>query len=127
VSVTSTFVDAPAPAGSSDGLSRASATSAHQFSALVTHARGPLQVSFEIEAAGDHYVTLFDPVSFAARAFRFPAFTRADLASSYRLPFGRTVLRLFGTVENVFDRSYFVQGFRAAGRTGRGGLMVTFR
>ena len=28
-------------------------------------------------------------------------------------------------VENVFDHRYFVQGFRTAGRTARGGLAVT--
>jgi vitamin B12 transporter len=125
VAVAYTFVDAPPPAGGRDGLPRASAIAAHQFSGLVTHARGPLQLSFEIEAAGDHYVTLFDPVSFASRAYRFAGVTRGDLAASYRIPIGRTVFRVFGTVENVFDRIYFVQGFRTAGRTARAGLMVT--
>ena len=125
VSVAYTFVDAPPPAASRDGLPRASAISAHQFSALVTHAGGPLQLSFEIEAAGDHYVALFDPVSFASRAYRFAGVAKGDLAASYRMRIGRTVFRAFATVENVFDRNYFVQGFRTAGRTARAGLMVT--
>jgi vitamin B12 transporter len=127
VAVAYTFVDAPPPSGNGDGLPRAAATSAHQFSGLITYARGPLQLSFEIEAAGDHYATLFDPVSFASRAYRFAAVTKGDLAAGYRIPVGRTALRVFATVENVFDRTYFVQGFRTAGRTGRAGLMVTFR
>jgi outer membrane receptor protein involved in Fe transport len=38
----------------------------------------------------------------------------------------RIAARLFGTVENLFDRTYFVQGFRAAGRVARGGVAVTF-
>jgi vitamin B12 transporter len=59
VSVAYTFVDAPPPAGSRDGLPRASALSAHQLSALVRHVLGPLHLSFEFQAAGDHYVTLF--------------------------------------------------------------------
>lgn len=126
VSVAYTFADAPPPAGGRDGLPRASAISAHQFSTLVTHILGPLQLSFELEAAGDHYVTLFDPVSFGSRAYRFAGVTKGDLAGSYRIPMRRAGIRLFGTVENVFDRRYFVQGFRTAGRTVRGGLAVAF-
>jgi vitamin B12 transporter len=124
--VTYTFVDAPPPAGGRDGLPRASAISAHQFSTLVTHIFGRLQLSFELEAVGDHYVTLFDPVSFGSRAYRFAAVTKGDVAGTYRIPIRRAGIRLFGTVENVFDRHYFVQGFRVAGRTGRGGLAVSF-
>ncbi|MGH9310915.1 MAG: hypothetical protein ACRD1U_16180, partial [Vicinamibacterales bacterium] len=126
VSAAYTFVDAPPPAGNRDGLPRASAISAHQFSTLVTHLLGPLQLSFELSAAGDHYVTLFDPVSFGSRAYRFAGVTRGDLAGSYRIPIRRAGVRLFGTVENVFDRGYFVQGFGTAGRIARGGLGVTF-
>jgi vitamin B12 transporter len=126
VSVAYTFVDAPPPAGNRDGLPRASAISAHQYSTLVTHILGPLQLSFELEAAGDHYVTLFDTVSFDSRAYRFASVTKGDLSGSYRIPIRHHSVRLFGTVENVFDRDYFVQGFRTAGRTARGGLAVAF-
>ena len=125
-SVAYTFSHAPPPDGNRDGLPRAAAISAHQFSALVIQRLGGLQMSFELEAAGDHYVTLFDPVSFGSRAYRFAGLAKGDLAASYRLPLGRAGARLFGTVENVFDRRYFVQGFRAAGRIARGGLAVTF-
>jgi iron complex outermembrane receptor protein len=126
VAVAYTFVDAPPPAGDRDGLPRASAVSAHLFSTLVTQTLGPLQLSFELEAASDHYATLFDPVSFGSRAYRFTRVTRGDVAGSYRIPIRRHAVRLFGTVENVFDRRYFVQGFATAGRTARVGLAVTF-
>jgi outer membrane receptor protein involved in Fe transport len=120
-----TFADAPPPDGDRDGLPRAAAIPAHQFSALVIQRLGGLHVSFELEAAGDHYVTLFDPVFFGARAYRFGGLTRGDLAASYRFSLGRAGARVFGTVENVFAHRYFVQGFRAAGRVARGGLAVT--
>jgi vitamin B12 transporter len=126
VSVAYTFVDAPPPVGSRDGLPRASAISAHQYSAVVSQTLGRLQLSIEVEAAGDHYVTLFDPVSFGSRAYRFAGVRKGDLAGSYRLPLAHASLRIFGAVENAFDRRYFVQGFRTAGRTARGGLAVTF-
>jgi outer membrane receptor protein involved in Fe transport len=124
LNVAYTFADAPPPVTDSDGLPRASAISAHQFSTLVTFTRDPLRLSFELEAAGDHYVTLFDPVSFGSRAYRFAGFTKGDVAGSYRIPFPRIDVRLFGTVDNVFDRRYFVQGFQTAGRTARGGVSV---
>jgi iron complex outermembrane receptor protein len=126
VSVAYTFADAPPPAGGRDGLPRASAISAHQFSTLVTHILGPLQLSFELEAAGDHYVTLFDPVTFGSRAYRFAGIAKGDVAGSYRIPLRRAGIRLFGTVENVFDHRYVVQGFGTAGRTARGGMAVAF-
>jgi vitamin B12 transporter len=125
-SVAYTFADAPPPAGERDGLPRASAISAHQVSMLVTQILGPLQLSFELEAAGGHYVTLFDPVSFGSRAYRFAAVTKGDVGGSYRIRMRRATIRVFGTVENVFDRDYVVQGFRTARRTGRGGLALAF-
>lgn len=125
-SVAYTFADAPPPAGDRDGLPRAAAVSAHQFSAHLVQRVGRLQVSFELEAAGDHYVTLFDPVSFGSRAYRFEGLVKADLAARYTLSRAPAGVRLFATVDNLFDRAYFVQGFRAPGRIGRGGLAVTF-
>jgi iron complex outermembrane receptor protein len=121
-----TFVDAPPPGGTLDGLPRAAAISAHQFSAHVLQRIARLQLSFELEAAGDHYVSLFDSVSFGSRAYRFDGLVKADLAATYSLSRGRAGARLFGTVENLFDHTYFVQGFRTPGRIGRGGVQVTF-
>ncbi len=126
ISTAYTFVDAPPPAGGVDGLPRAAAVPAHQFSALVSQTLGPLQLSLEVEAAGDHYVALFDPVTFGSRAYRFTGVRKSDLAGSYRLRLAHGSVRIFGTAENVFDCRYFVQGFRTAGRIARGGLAVTF-
>jgi vitamin B12 transporter len=126
MSVAYTFVDAPPPPTNRDGLPRAAATPARQFSVFVTQQAGGLQLTMELEVGGDHFVTLFDPVSFGSRAYRFGGFAKTDIAAAYRLPLGRAGTRLFGTVENVFDRGYFVQGFRAAGRVARGGMAVTW-
>jgi iron complex outermembrane receptor protein len=124
VSVAYTFADAPAPAGGRAGLPRAAAVPAHQMSALVVHRLRDLQWSFELEAAGDHYVSLFDPVSFGSRAYRFRGLVKGDLVASYALVRGR--MRVVATIDNLFGHTYFVQGFRTAGRTGRAGLAVTF-
>ena len=125
-SVAYTFADAPPPAGGSDGLPRAAGVAAHQFSAHAVQRAGPVQMSFEVEASGDHYVTLFDPVTFGSRAYRFDRFVKADLAASYTLSRGPARIRVFGTIGNVFGQPYFVQGFRTPRRVGRGGLAVTF-
>lgn len=121
-----TFVDADAPAGSRDGLPRAAATAAHQVSAWVTQRIRRVHLSFEVEAAGDHYVTLFDPLTFGSRAYQFEGLVKADLTASVPFSRARARVRVFGTLDNMFDRSYFVQGFRTPGRTARGGLAVMF-
>ena len=38
----------------------------------------------------------------------------------------RMSLRLFGTIENIFDQEYYENGFRTAGVTGRIGLSFGF-
>lgn len=121
-----TFVDAPPPVGGTDGLPRATAITAHLFSAVVLHRAGPVDISLDLHASGDHFVTLFDPVAFGSRAFRFDGVARADVSAQYHLTRGRVRSRLFMAVENVLDRTYFVQGFFAPGRLGRGGLAVRF-
>jgi vitamin B12 transporter len=128
LNVSYTFVDADPPVGNRDGLPRAAAIPAHQFSAfIVQRIARDLQLSFELEAAGDHYVTLFDPVSFGSRAYGFDGIVKADVAAIFWLTLKqRTRLQLHGTVENVFDRLQFVQGFRTPGRTARAGATVTF-
>jgi vitamin B12 transporter len=128
MNVSYTFVDAPAPAGNRDGLPRAAAVPAHQFSVLVLQRIAQdFQLSFELEAAGDHYGTLFDPVTFGARAYRFDSIVRADVAAIYtRSLGGRTQLRLHTTIGNLFARRQFVQGFATPDRMARAGLSVTF-
>ena len=125
-SIAYTFADADAPIGNRDGLPRAAAVPAHQWSALVIQRIRRLQLAFDVEAAGDHYVTLFDPVSFGARAYQFDGLLKADMAAHYTLSRGRTSVRLFASLDNALNHAYFVQGFRTAGRTGRGGLAVAF-
>jgi vitamin B12 transporter len=122
-----TFADADAPAGNRDGLPRASAVAAHQFSFLfIQRVRQAVQLSFELESADDHYLTLFDPVSFGSRAYRFAGTIKADLAASYAFRMRRAHIRLTAVVDNLFDREYFVQGFRTPRRTGRAGFSLFF-
>ncbi|HCA57719.1 MAG TPA: hypothetical protein DEP46_07045, partial [Blastocatellia bacterium] len=53
---------------------------------------------------------------------------RGDLTAGYtfKLNKERFDLRVFGTVENVFDNEYFENGFRTAGRNARAGMSFGF-
>ena len=53
---------------------------------------------------------------------------RVDLTAGYTFPVrgDKINLRLFGTVENVFDHDYYENGFRTVGRNGRIGLSLGF-
>jgi outer membrane receptor protein involved in Fe transport len=121
-----TLANADAPAGGLDGLPRAAAVPAHQFAMVLMQQVRQLQLALQIDAASNHYLVLFDPVSFGSRAYEFGATMRTDGVATYTAALGTTRLRLFAAVDNLLDREYFVQGFRTARRTARVGAGVTF-
>jgi len=56
----------------------------------------------------------------------FPGFTKVDLFASYEHELSdRVIVTFFGGADNLFDRTYFENGFRAPGIVARGG--ATFR
>jgi iron complex outermembrane receptor protein len=123
-----TFVDAePRTAGPVE-LTRAAAIPRHQASLVVSHQFGRrVSVSLDLLAASAHLGTLSDPVTFAARVFRFAGAQQANLAIAYSQPLeGRTHLRLFGRVENLFGAVRYESGFRTPGRYATAGVGITF-
>jgi iron complex outermembrane receptor protein len=100
----------------------------HQFSLVATQRFGRrFLINFDLSASSDYIGAIFNPVTFASRAYRFPGLVKADLGASYTLPFDESrSLRFFGYVDNLFDREYFESGFRTPGRTGRAGAMFVF-
>jgi len=100
----------------------------HQFSLVATQRFGRrVLINFDLSASSDYIGAIFDPVTFASRAYRFPGLVKADLGASYSLPLGEErSLRFFGYVDNLFDREYFESGFRTPGRAGRAGVMFVF-
>jgi vitamin B12 transporter len=100
----------------------------HQFSLVATQRFGRrVLVNFDLVASSDYLAPIFDPNTFASRAYRFRGLAKADLGGSYTLPFGESrSLRFFGHVDNLFDRDYFESGFRTPGRTGRAGASFSF-
>lgn len=100
----------------------------HQFSLVVTQRFGRrVLINFDLAASSDYLAPILDPNTFSSRAYRFSGLAKADLGGSYTIPFGETrSLRLFGYVDNIFDREYFESGFRTPGITGRAGASFKF-
>jgi outer membrane receptor protein involved in Fe transport len=65
---------------------------------------------------------------FSSFVYRFKGNRRGDLTAGYTFPIHKDKmnLRLYGTVENIFDYDYFENGFRTPGRNGRVGLSFGF-
>jgi iron complex outermembrane receptor protein len=100
----------------------------HQFTLVATQRVGrAFQVTFDLVASSDYLAPLFDPSTFASRAYRFEGIVKADLVAGYTLGLSDTKsLRFYGKVENLFDRDYYENGFRTPGATGTGGVEFRF-
>ncbi|HVQ37609.1 MAG TPA: TonB-dependent receptor, partial [Pyrinomonadaceae bacterium] len=110
------------------GVLRSFVVPDQQFS-LVTTQRlgGRFLINFELAASSDYLAPVFDSSTFRSRAYRFHGLARADLGISYTVPLKESrSLRLFGYVDNLFNREYFESGFRVPGRTGRAGASFSF-
>jgi outer membrane receptor protein involved in Fe transport len=58
---------------------------------------------------------------------RFDGYTKGDLFVSYeRRQTERVTMIFFGGVENIFNETYYENGFLAPGAVGRAGLRVKF-
>lgn len=99
-----------------------------QFSLVATQRFRRLTLNLDFLATSSYLAPIFSNQTFSTYIYRFEGNRKADLTGSYRIPLkGENVrLRLFGTLENLFDHDYFENGFRTAGRTARGGLGISF-
>ena len=110
------------------GVLRSFAVPDHQFT-LVADARlgRRVAVNFDLVASGNYLAPVFDNRTFTTRAYRFDGIRKGDLTASYTLPLSESRrLRLFGKVENIFDREYYENGFRTPGVHGRAGAALHF-
>ena len=62
------------------------------------------------------------------RAYRYPGFTKAAVVAGYRvLDVGdRHPVRAYVKIDNLFDATYYENGWRNLGRTAVGGLSIGF-
>jgi outer membrane receptor for ferrienterochelin and colicin len=101
---------------------------AEQFTLVATQRFDRFWVNFDLLATSGYLAPIFSNFSFNTYVYRFDGNRRADLTAGYTFNLNRDKLnvRLFGTVENLFDYEYFENGFRTTGRNGRVGLSFGF-
>jgi iron complex outermembrane receptor protein len=100
----------------------------HQFTMVAAQRFGRFWVSFDLLASSSYLAPIFSGSTFSTYIYRFEGNRRGDLTSGYtfKLKDDKFDLRLFGTLENLFDNEYFENGFRTAGSTRRVGISFGF-
>ncbi len=100
----------------------------HQFTLVATQRFERFWVNFDLLASSSYLAPIFSNSTFSTYVYRFGGNRRGDLTAGYTFKLNKEKydLRLFGTVENVFDHEYFENGFRTVGRNGRVGLSFGF-
>jgi vitamin B12 transporter len=85
-------------------------------------------ISFDLNYTGSYIAPIFEnSFPFRQTVLTFKGYTKADAHLTYeRALSDGVVLVLFGGAENLFDRVYFENGFRAPGVVGRGGASFRF-
>ena len=111
-----------------DGIVTSFGVPSHQLSLVATQRIGArFNVTLDFVATNEYLAPLYDPSTFTSRAFEFGGLRKADVSASYAIPLDdRTSLRVFGKVENLFDRDYFESGFRTPGAIASGGVQLRF-
>jgi len=100
----------------------------NQFTLTATQRFNRFWVNFDFLATSTYLAPIFSGSNFQAYVYRFEGNRKGDLTGGYTFGFKgeQVTLRLYGTIENVFDQEYFENGFRTAGATGRVGLTFGF-
>ena len=101
----------------------------HQFTLVATQwIKRNFWVTFDLLLTSSYLAPVFSNTDFRQYTYRFDGNRRGDLTAGYnfQLRNRRYNVRLFGTVENLFDDEYFENGFRTAGLNGRFGVSFGF-
>ncbi len=100
----------------------------HQFTLVATQRFARFWVNFDFLATSSYLAPIFSSSTFATYIYRFSGNRRGDLTAGYTFDLKRTGmnLRVFGTVENVFNHEYYENGFRTAKANARIGVSYSF-
>ena len=100
----------------------------HLFGLTFTQRYRTLLFSFDLNRTGAYLAPVFENnFPFRMAELTFSGYTKGDLFVSYeRRQTERVTLVLFGGVENVFNQTYYENGFLAPKALGRGGVRVRF-
>lgn len=104
----------------------------HIVTVVATQRIGRAWINFDFAGTSSYLLPFynFNFMTFEEKyyMYRFKGSRKGDLTAGYTFGFKneKVTLRLYGTVENVFDQEYYENGFRTAGATGRVGLNFGF-
>lgn len=100
----------------------------HQFTLVATQRFKDFWVNLDFVATSDYLTPIFSNTTFGTYVYRFSGNRKADLTAghTFKMNNEKLNLRIFGTIENLFDYEYYENGFRTFGRTGRIGLSFGF-
>jgi iron complex outermembrane receptor protein len=100
----------------------------HLFGVALTQRYRTWLFSFDLNRTGSYLAPVFENnFPFRMAELTFSGYTKGDLFVSYeRQQTERVTFVLFGGVENVFNQTYYENGFLAPKALGRGGVRVRF-
>ena len=98
----------------------------NQFSILVTErATSRLLLTLDTLASSSYLAPVYGDV--ATQVYRFGGLHKVNVGASYRIPLTEyRALSLFARTENIFNQTYFENGFATPGRTAMAGLQFEF-
>lgn len=128
VSYTYTNSDQREPQVEHSGVITSLGIPAHQFTAVITQRIKGFWASLDLLATSSYLGQIFSSFRVKSYVYRFDGNRRADVTTGYTFRFSRDPLnlRVFATVENLFDDEYYESGFRTVGRNGRVGVSFSF-
>ena len=100
----------------------------HLFNLSFTQRFRRFLVRADLNRTGSYISPVFENnFPFRMAELRFPGYTKVDLFGSYETPLGEEVSAVwFAGGENILNRKYFENGFRAPGTQGRVGVKFKF-
>jgi vitamin B12 transporter len=112
----------------SRGLQQEFVIPKHLFGLTLNQRYRAILFSFDLNRTGSYIAPVSEnDFPFRQANLTFKGYTKADAFLSYeRALTERVVLVLFGGADNIFNRKYFENGFRAPGAGGRGGASFRF-
>ena len=128
VSYTYTNSDQRVPQIGGSGVLTTLGIPENQFTLVATQRFGQFWINFDLLVTTSYLGSIFSNSVFNSYVYRFEGNRRGDLTAGYTIPLkkNRYNLRIFGTIENLFDNEYFENGFRAVGRNARIGANFSF-
>ncbi|HEV8591594.1 MAG TPA: TonB-dependent receptor [Pyrinomonadaceae bacterium] len=129
-SYTLTNSDQRSPQVTGSGVIETLGIPKHHFTLVATQRIKRFWASFDLVASSGYLVPIFDTngFTFLTHVYRFEGNRRGDVTAGYTFPINKDKfnLRVFGTVENVFNNKYYENGFRTPKANVRAGVSFGF-